>query len=129
MDVGPNGFEPIQDLDRYLKDKGTIEDDLKHLEGGNRAIVAIHCPPNGLDLDVCYGGRRVGSKSVTEWIAREQPLLCMCGHIHESYTVTGTWKAVSGNTTIIQPGQLDKETSLVHIEINGSSVNARLVTL
>jgi len=129
VDVGPNGFEPIQDLKKYFKDKGTIEDDLKRLKGGNKAIVAMHCPPQGFDLDVCYGGRRVGSRSITEWVKREKPLLLLCGHIHENYQVTGTWKAISGNTTVIQPGQMESETSMVYIEINGPSVSANLITI
>jgi Icc-related predicted phosphoesterase len=129
VDVNESGFVPINDLDAYFKAKGTIEDDLKTFKGGNKAIVAMHCPPQGFDLDVCYGGRRVGSKAIAEWVKKEKPLLLLCGHLHESYTVTGVWKVTSGNTTIIQPGQKVGDTSMVHIEINESSVNAHLITL
>lgn len=129
MDVNEKGIVPIIDIQSYFRAKGTIEQDLKYLKGGNRSIVAIHSPPEGYDLDVCMDGRRVGSKSVTEWILREKPLLVLCGHIHESYFKTNIWKAQIGSTLVIQPGQLNDRTSAVLIKINGASVNAHLLSL
>lgn len=127
VDVGPDGFVPILDLEGYFKAKGTIEADLKLLKGGDKAVVAMHCPPCGLGLDVCDGNRRVGSKSIMEWIEREKPLLVLSGHIHESYECSKIWKANIGDTTVIQPGQGTFETHMVYIEINGRLVSADLV--
>jgi Icc-related predicted phosphoesterase len=125
VDIGPTGFEKIKDIDLYFKNKGTIESDLKGLSGGSKAIVAIHCPPDGVDLDVCQNGRRVGSRAIYDWILREQPLMVLCGHIHESPSCTGQWKATIGDTLVIQPGQLEfGKFSYVVVEIDNGKVSA-----
>jgi len=124
VDVTDGGFVVVEDPHEYFKNKGTIEDDLKTFPGGPKVIAAIHCPPSGLNLDVCLGYRRVGSDSVRKWIEREQPLLVLCGHIHESPWVSNTWKAKLGNTTIIQPGQDNPGTVFVDIKI-GKRVEAK----
>jgi Icc-related predicted phosphoesterase len=129
LDINEDGFVPITDVKSYFDKKGTIEEDLKTIPGGKNALVAIHCPPQGMGLDVCVGGRRVGSKSVAEWIVREQPLLVLCGHIHESYNCSGIWKTEIQNTTVIQPGQIGPKTTVVLIEIQDQHVNAQLLSL
>lgn len=128
VDVGPEGFFPIKDIDTYFNEKGTIEDDLKKFEAGSNTIAAIHCPPAVSGLDVCSDGSRVGSKSVLSWIQEKQPLIVLCGHIHESYHVSGKWQCNVSDTLIIQPGQLPDETTLVHIEVE-ESVNSELIHL
>jgi Icc-related predicted phosphoesterase len=70
-------------------------------------------PPKGLSLDVCYNEEKVGSHSVFEWIKREQPLLTLHGHIHESYDVTSVWKRNVGKTLVVQPGQYGFSTNKV----------------
>lgn len=112
------GIIPIEDVKGYFNKKGTIEEDLKGLPGGDKAIVALHCPPQGYDLDVCIDNRRVGSKAITDWILEKQPALCLCGHIHESPKVSGVWKNKIGNTVVIQPGQEIEKTTIVIIEIS-----------
>ena len=86
----------------------TIEDELARLPKpvGNAAVYVIHCPPEGMRLDVCEDYRTVGSRAVAEFIAKQQPMLTLHGHIHESPRVTGgVWKVESGRTLCIQPGQ------------------------
>jgi uncharacterized protein len=134
----------IADPQEYFNDKGTIEEDLKKIHATNKTIMAIHQPPWSLDLDVCRDGRRVGSVSVFDWIQREQPLLVLCGHIHESPQISHVWKANIGKTLVIQPGQwatlvgltTEIKTTLVYIEISDTedllpldTVNAQMVTL
>jgi len=41
------GIVPIGDVKGYFRKKGTIEEDLKKLPGGEKSIVSIHCPPQG----------------------------------------------------------------------------------
>jgi len=98
----------INNIGEYFRLAGTIEGDLSKLKCCDNDIVAFHCPPAYVDLDVCSNGRRVGSHSIYEWIKREQPKLVLCGHIHESYDVTNKWKANIGKTLVIQPGQCKK---------------------
>ncbi len=136
-----DGFQVIPDLKDYFKYKGSIEDDLHGIRAGSKTIMSIHSPPAGLNLDVCglfkKRGKpkprdRVGSEAVLRWIKDRQPLLVLCGHIHENYLVTGAWKATVGRTTIIQPGQnivwkenQKKKTVFVVIEINGTKIKAK----
>jgi len=142
---GGIGFLEILDIDEYFKNKGTIEKDLQGIRVGSKTIMAIHSPPSGLNLDVCgifrkrgkpKPGDRVGSDSVLKWIAKKQPLLILCGHIHENFLVTGVWKAMVGRTTVIQPGQdftwkngLKKTTVIVEIDITDCKVNAKRIEI
>jgi len=126
-DFGDNGYYLIEDINDYFLQKGTIENDLKEVYADNKTIMSMHMPPCSLELDVCYGNRRVGSKSILDWIYREQPLIVLCGHIHENYEITSTWKVMVNNTVVIQPGQMSDKTTMVYIEIDGSKVDAQLI--
>jgi Icc-related predicted phosphoesterase len=123
------GWEEIKDIEKYFAEKGTIEQDLKNIDVNNKTIIAIHQPPLGLDLDVCIDGRRVGSQSVFNFIKEKQPLCVLCGHIHESYHVSGIWKTTLGKTTIIQPGQRGSETTMVLINIEKEKVDSYLIKI
>lgn len=119
IDVSEKGFFEIDNADTYFANKSTIEEDLEKISLLNKNVVmATHMPPNGLDLDVCRDFRRVGSKAVYDWVKREQPLILLTGHIHESPEMTGTWKNNLEKTLIIQPGQAGLKTTLVLIEID-----------
>jgi len=121
------GWEEIKDIEGYFSNKGTIEADLRNIFVHNRLIMAIHQPPNTLELDVCMDGRRVGSQSVFNFIKEKQPLCVLSGHIHESYHVSGVWKINLGRTTVIQPGQWGDETTMVLINIEKGKVDSYLI--
>ena len=53
-------------------------------------ISILHCPPYRTGLDRITNLRHAGSKSVREFIGREQPRYFFCGHIHEAAGVTET---------------------------------------
>ena len=127
-DFDEQGYFKIPDVKEYFRKKGTIEEDLKLIKATNKTIMAMHMPPAGVELDVCYGGRRVGSKAIHDWIEREKSLrLCLCGHIHENFDVTGNWKAYIGNTMVVQPGQGGSKTHIVYFEIDGQKIDAHLI--
>jgi len=81
-----------------------------------RTIVNVHVPPHGV-LDVCpkldasvsppqpviRGGQvvtaSVGSTAIREIITQTQPLMALCGHVHESRGATQL-----GRTTVLNPG-------------------------
>ena len=105
VEASPEGFVAIENIDDYFLKKGTIQQDLQHIKGDAKTIAAFHQPPCSLGLDVCRDGRRVGSKSVYEWVNSNHIPLLLCGHIHESPEVSGVWKARVNNTKVIQPGQ------------------------
>ena len=100
----------LDDWFSYAQGLPTIEEELNQLVSpGNmkKCVYIIHMPPAGLGLDVCSDGREVGSKAIYKFFEKNQPLLSLHGHIHESPVMSGRWLAKLGNTTCIQPGQLD----------------------
>jgi len=117
----------IPNLDLFFANRSTIEEDLNVFPG--KDIVAVHMPPWALSLDVCVDGRRVGSKSVFNWIERVQPRLVLCGHIHESYRQTGIWTVAIGKTLVVQPGQLISATHFVYFDINKDKIESSLVEI
>ena len=63
------------------------------------SVFISHTPPAGTKLDLLAGGKHVGSPAIREFIAKNQPDLCICGHIHEA-----KGEDIIGSTTIINPG-------------------------
>ncbi len=64
-------------------------------------ILISHVPPYKTRLDVVKPGMHVGSKSLLKFLKERQPILCICGHIHEAY---GT--DFVGRTALVNPGPL-----------------------
>ncbi len=62
-------------------------------------VLAVHTPPIDTRTDMLPNGAHVGSKAVREFIEREQPAVCLTGHIHESRAEDRI-----GNTAIVNPG-------------------------
>ena len=107
------GFEELPDWFGYASTLPTIAEELKLLpkpKNSGKAVYVIHMPPAGIGLDVCQDGRRVGSQAVYRFIKARQPLLTLHGHIHESPSRSGVWKAQIGETVCVQPGQLHPDT-------------------
>jgi uncharacterized protein len=56
-----------------------------HAFDGLKPMIAIcHVPPYGTMLDRIKNLRHAGSKSMREFLQREQPRYFFCGHIHEA---------------------------------------------
>ncbi len=105
------GYSCINPIPFMLKDwersEEEIRKDLERLKGMSspgKTVYAFHAPPFGTRLDVLFTGEHKGSKSVKEFIEKEQPFLTLHGHIHESPDVSGVWKQSIGNTLSINPG-------------------------
>ncbi|MEM8775571.1 MAG: metallophosphoesterase family protein [Pseudomonadota bacterium] len=62
-------------------------------------ILLLHSPPKGV-ADQTSIGVSVGSTAIRDAIERIQPQLAMCGHIHDSWGVTGQ----IGKTRIVNLG-------------------------
>ena len=62
-------------------------------------IVVSHSPPYKTKLDRVFLGMHVGSKAIRRFIEEFQPILCLCGHIHESRGID-----MIGRTLIVNPG-------------------------
>ena len=111
----------IDDWGRHVSCLPTIEDELQRLPQPaipETAIYVMHMPPSGAGLDMCCGGRAVGSEAIREFIAAHQPLITLHGHIHESPMVSGRWRNWIGRTVCVQPGQNDDDLVCVLIDTN-----------
>jgi len=111
-----DGFLEIDDWFSYAATLPTIEDELRKLVrpvNMANSIYVIHTPPHKLGLDECSNKTKAGSKAVYDFLLKNQPLLSLHGHIHESPVFSGKWYARLGRTMCIQPGQLDELTYIV----------------
>ena len=92
----------------FLRGRETIEEDLGWLPkplDPKRTIYIMHSPPFGTRLDLIQGAKSAGSHSIKTFIEKNQPLLTLHGHIHESPDLSGTYLNRIGETLSINPGQ------------------------
>jgi Icc-related predicted phosphoesterase len=92
----------------YLRGRETIGEDLDRLPKPfhpKRTVYIMHSPPFGTRLDLIQGGKSAGSRSIKTFIERNQPLLTLHGHIHESPELSGAYVDRIGETLSINPGQ------------------------
>ncbi|NPA97715.1 MAG: YfcE family phosphodiesterase [Crenarchaeota archaeon] len=79
-------------------------------------ILVSHAPPYDTACDIASGGRHVGSRALRRFIERYSPLLCLCGHIHESRAID----RVDG-TIVVNPGPL-RDGFYALVELRGFEV-------
>ena len=104
----------------------TIKKDLELLTGNDDvsgSIFLFHSPPYKTNLDVApLAGKEidnapldvnVGSVAIKQFIEKRQPLVTLHGHIHESSTITGSWKDKIGKTICFSAAYEGKELALV----------------
>ncbi len=65
----------------------------------HNGILVTHSPPKGV-VDVSSADQHFGSLAIRQAILDKQPLLCVCGHIHESAGKSGQL----GNTPVVNAG-------------------------
>ena len=102
------GLKEIENWFSYAQSLPTIEEELEKLtkpDDMKKAVYVMHMPPAKVSLDVCSDTRRVGSFAIYNFIKKNQPLLTLHGHIHESPQMSNKWVNKIGNTICIQPGQ------------------------
>lgn len=86
-------------------------------------ILITHQPPYKTFADKVFGGKHAGSKTVRSYIDDKKPLLCLCGHIHES-----SGMEYYGDTLVINPGPF-KDGRLALIEIDGErKITGKIIT-
>lgn len=76
---------------------------LSSLKNDQKLIFLTHTPPYNTKVDLTYDGSHVGSESVRKFIEEYQPLITVCGHIHEGRGVDRI-----NNSLILNPGPLFK---------------------
>ena len=105
---------------------GTIKEDLeilKKMSNPKNTIYVIHAPPFGTKLDIITTGIHVGSRAAREFIEKEQPLLALHGHIHESPKMSGAWSDKMGSTICINVGSSYPDDKLNCVIIDTGDLN------
>ena len=102
-------FKKIEDINLFFDNRPTFQELLDNIAEDapslKRAILVCHAPPAKTSLGVIGDGTDVGSLALNNWIHKNQPLLTLHGHIHESHEVTGEHTTKLGRTIAHQPGQ------------------------
>ncbi len=137
-DPSPNGLRRIYvtrngdveetDEHAFFESRGSIEEDLDSWPDsttGTHVIRVMHGPPFGTALDRLYDGRSAGSKAVRAFIQKNQPLLSLHGHIHESPAVSGSFVERIGRTLSVNPGQTGLGLSAVFFDSDRPSETLR----
>ncbi len=100
--IGGSGYTPFKTPQEYSD--GEIEKILstyKKHDGKN--IFVSHAPPFNSKVDKTLMGMHVGSKHIRDFIEKNQPDLCLCGHIHEGQGIDNI-----GKTIVVNPGPFPK---------------------
>ncbi len=95
----------------------TIENDLKklmELANPRKTILVTHSPPYNTKLDMIRSKDHVGSLAIRSIIEKNQPLISLHGHIHETVEVSGTFKEKIGKTLCLSAGN-DHLNPQVHV--------------
>ncbi|AVB76535.1 metallophosphoesterase family protein [Methanococcus maripaludis] len=88
----PNEYSEDEIYERFIKILKNEKIDVK-----NNFILLSHVPPKYTMADRCEAGH-VGSSAVRKIIEEFKPVLCACGHVHESRSIDKI-----GNTLIVNP--------------------------
>ncbi len=54
------------------------------VEGSPKFVMVPHCPPRNSGVDRTSGFMSVGSTAIRKWMEKVNPVLVVCGHIHEA---------------------------------------------
>jgi len=121
-EMGIRTVESSKDKIRY----GTIAEDLNKLSKNapvKKTIFLFHAPPYNSNLDRAdLDGKivdhapidvHVGSIAIQRFIKKNQPLLTLHGHVHESSRITGFWKEKFGGTYSFSAAHDGAELALV----------------
>jgi Icc-related predicted phosphoesterase len=80
--LGYSNPTPFETPGEYSEEE--LEQRLHEFDGLKPMIAICHVPPLGTMLDRITNLRHAGSRSMREFLQREQPRYFFCGHIHEA---------------------------------------------
>ncbi|MEO0184540.1 MAG: metallophosphoesterase [candidate division WOR-3 bacterium] len=105
--IGGSGHTPFKTPQEYSDEEiERILGNYKKRDG--KQIFVSHAPPFNTKVDKTLLGIHVGSKQIREFIEKNQPDLCLCGHIHEARNTDKIEK-----TIIVNPGPFPKYYSVI----------------
>lgn len=121
--AGLGGGKPVHTFYRCnigeLEARKVLEEILRG-EKREKTIIVSHSPPAGR-LGKASNGSELGLKALRERIEEFQPLLVLCGHVHES---SGTEKI--GKTIVLNVGAV-KDGNAATVEIDGEKLEINLL--
>jgi Icc-related predicted phosphoesterase len=91
--LGCSNITPFGTPGEYTEDE--LERRLHAFDGLKPMIAICHVPPFGTALDRITGLRHAGSKSMRDFLQREEPRYFFCGHIHEAAGVSEKLGSIS----------------------------------
>ncbi len=120
--VGGSNITPFKTPIEFNEDElaEILSSGFEQVKEAETLILVSHTPPNNTKTDVISGGIHVGSTAVRSFIEKNQPALCLTGHIHEASA-----EDMIGNTPIVNPGMI-KDGSWVEVTIENGQVSASL---
>jgi len=83
-------------------------------------ILVSHTPPFQTKIDKLLNNAHVGSTAVRTYIEQQQPLLCLAGHIHESWG-----QDYIGRTLVFNPGMI-KDGGYIKVLYENGEISASL---
>lgn len=86
--LGYSNRTPFDTPGEYSEEE--LAERLHRFDGLKPMIAICHVPPYGTMLDRITNLRHAGSKSMRDFLRREQPRYFFCGHIHEAAGVHST---------------------------------------
>ncbi|MFW9923262.1 MAG: metallophosphoesterase [Candidatus Thorarchaeota archaeon] len=91
-------------------------------------ILVSHAPPKDSEADIVQESKHVGSESIRSFIESEKPLVVICGHIHESQTISQI-----NSSIIVNPGAARHANAAVIALTNSDSnhieVESKIISL
>lgn len=72
----------------------------KDIKKDSTVVMVTHGPPYGTKVDDLPSLGHRGCKSMREFIEKEQPILWVCGHLHETFNAMD----MVGKTVVVNPG-------------------------
>ena len=111
-----------------IKRYSTIKDDLKELSEEvtdfGKTICLFHSPPIDTNLDKIYGKSingdkeiiSVGSYAIRKFIEKNQPIVSINGHIHESTDISGKWMDKIGETYCFNAANSGHELAVIEFD-------------
>ncbi|MBT4388047.1 hypothetical protein HOK68_00875 [Candidatus Woesearchaeota archaeon] len=109
--------------------RDTIENDLNNLTKDldiSKLVLVTHSPPYDTNLDLIFSGEHVGSLAVKQFIEKQQPLMTLHGHIHETVDKSGDFKEIIGKTISVCSGNDHIGLDLAIIEFNLNDIKNSL---
>lgn len=143
VDVGC--VPPTEGFRTYLvseheKKYSTIKNDLEKLtteKDYSNSIFLFHSPPYQTNLDrAALDGQmidhapvdvHVGSIAIKRFIEEKQPFITLHGHIHESSSITGSWKQKIGRTHLFSAAFNKPELAIIKFDLENLSEAFRIL--